>query len=348
MSDHDEGSNPYGNAVAVRSNESGVAVAASRAATEVQAQVIMARQFPRDPLLATERILTECDIPELANVALYSYPRGGMQVEGPSIRLAEVLKRYWGNMVSGTVEVDRAGDTSSLLTYAWDLETNVMSRKEFKVKHVRDSKSGGKQNVTEERDIYEVAANAGSRRERACILALIPGHVVNAAVARCKKTIHTKIGDVGEAAERMVAKFEAEYKVTKIQIEKRLRHRLESVSAAEIVALGQVYNSIRDGYAGVEDFFEPDASGAPPPATAAEKARAAAKTVTGKPQTGSPAANKVVFEAQRFTEAKAQMREVIIGMVPKTDQPWYLDSLEKTKTLADVQTIQEEIERRYA
>ena len=337
MSDHDESANPYGTAVAVKNNEGGVAVQASRAATEVQAQVVMARQFPRDPLQATERILSECDIPELANVALYSYPRGGTQVEGPSIRLAEVLKRHWGNMMSGTIEVDRAGDTSSLLTYAWDLETNVMSRKEFKVKHVRDSNRGGKQQVTEERDIYEVAANAGARRERACILALIPGHVVNAAVARCKKTMQTKIGDVHAAAERMVAAFEAEFKVSKVQIEKRLHHRLDSISAAEIVSLGQIYNSLRDGYAGVEDYFEAVEQG-PAPTTTVDKARAAAAKAAGKPQeqTSSP------IEA-----AKAIVLSYINEMIPAADRQAWVKDLGMAKTPTAVEDLYRSMTEKY-
>lgn len=294
MSDavQDEVRNPYGNAVQVKGEGAGVAVAASRAATEVQAQVVMARKFPRVPVEAMNRILAECEIKELAEVAMYSYPRGDKQVEGPSIRLAEVLARNWGNMVSGTIEVERGQSESSLLAYAWDLETNRMARKEFKVGHFRDTKKGGKQAVTEERDIYEVGANAGARRERACILAIIPGYVVNAAVEQCKKTLRTNIGDPKEAAQRMLDKF-AEYGVNKVQIEKRLRHRLESVSAAEIVALGQVYTAIADGYAGVADYFEIEQVDEQKPTGTAATARAAAARAAGR---GSKAPQKAPVE----------------------------------------------------
>lgn len=352
MSDESRGENPYGNAVQVKHEGSGTAIAASRAASEVQAQVILARQFPRDPVRATDRILAECDIYELAKSAMYSYPRGGTQVEGASIRLAEVLKRQWGNMVSGVVEVDRTGAESSMLAYAWDLETNAMSRKEFKVAHIRDSNRGGKQAVTDERDIYEVAANAASRRERACILALIPGHVVNAAVERCKNTLTAKIGDPLEAAEKMLEAFHA-FGVSKVQIEKRLRHRLDSINAAEVIALRGVYTAIRDGYAAAADYFEPEDGSPPPatPATAAEKARAAAARVAGrKPadaQPGSPAGNRAAAEAQQIAEVRAGLRQFIEAVVPAPDRPWYLETLESARTREAIGRLQEELNDRY-
>jgi len=352
MSDATEtkGANPYGSALPVKHDGAGVAVAASRAASEVQAQVFLARQYPRDPVRATDNILAECDIYELAKAAIYSYPRAGTQVEGASIRLAEVLKRHWGNMISGIVEVDRAGSESSMLAYAWDLETNAMSRKEFKVAHVRDSNRGGKQNVTEERDIYEVAANAGSRRERACILALIPGHVVNAALDRCKNTLTAKIGNPAEAAEKMLEAFEV-FKVTKVQIEKRLRHRLETINAAEVIALRGVYTAIRDGYADASDYFEAEEGGAPPPpATTAEKARAAAKAATGKPQAAPPKPEPGSIGAQQAQQV-AGVKDVIASFigtnVPVPDRPWYTESLEKAKTLADLGKLREELESKY-
>jgi len=297
MSDQ-KSDNPYQNTgVAIHAEGAGVAIAASQVLAEVQAQVIMARKYPRNPLESVDRILGECNMPEFAKVALYSYPRGDTRVEGPSIRMAEVLAREWGNILSGIKEVSREGEASTMMAYAWDLETNRMTRREFIVAHVRDSRKGGKVAVTEERDIYEIGANAGSRRERACILALIPGHVVNAAVDRVKKTLASEVGDPVARANAMVEAFGREYKITKLQIEKKLRHRLEAISVAEILALGQVYNALRDGFGGVDDYFEPETTGVP--AGTAEKAADAARRAIGAKSTPRPArSTKVAAVAQ--------------------------------------------------
>lgn len=232
-----------------------VAVEESRVMSEVKAQVFMARQYPRDQLAAQDRIMAECDRLKLAEKAIYSFPRGGTQVSGPSIRLAECIGRAWGNMDAGIIEGERTDGESSMIAYAWDLETNLRIRKEFKVKHVRDSKKGGKQNITDERDIYEITANQGSRRLRACILALVPGDIIEAAVARCEKTLVAKVGDMSIVIPKMLAKFEA-IGITRVMIEKRLRHKIDATQPAEVVQLGNVYNSIQDGMATVYDFFD--------------------------------------------------------------------------------------------
>lgn len=259
-----KGENPY--AVAPRQDGavgSAAHVEASRAASEVQAQVLMARRFPRDPVAAVDRILGECDRPSLAEKAVYTYPRGGQQVSGPSVRLAESIARNWGNISCGIIEVERKGPESSMLAYAWDLETNVQIRKEFKVAHTRDTRQGSR-TLTDERDIYEMTANQGARRLRACILGLIPGDVVDAAVERCRRTMTAHIGDLPSAIQKMVQVFDG-MGVTKSQIEKRLRHRIEATNAAEIVGLRTIYESIRDGMGQPADYFEPEGQAVPEP-----------------------------------------------------------------------------------
>jgi|WetSurMetagenome_2_1015567.scaffolds.fasta_scaffold06020_13 hypothetical protein len=245
-------SNPFGEIETVK--QPGMIAEQARSITEVQAQVVLARQFPRDPLLATDKILKECRRVSLAEQAIYSYPKGGQQITGPSIRLAEAIIRSWGNCLAGLTEVDRNKESSSMLAYAWDLETNTMIRKEFKVPHSRDTKKG-KQILTDDRDIYEMTANQGARRMRACILGLIPGDVVDAAMEECNKTLTANVGSVQDAIKNMLLVFE-KIGVTKQMIEKRLQHRIESTQAAEIVSLRGVYNSIRDHMGSIDDYFE--------------------------------------------------------------------------------------------
>ena len=249
--------NPYSEDTAIEPRKAGaVSVEESRAMAEVKAQVFMARQFPRDVVKATDRILLECDRLKLAEKAISSFPRGTSTVAGPSIRLAEAIKRAWGNMMSGLVEVERNEKESAMLAYAWDLETNTMRRVEFKVPHTRDTKQG-KKTLTDDRDVYEMTANQGARRERACILGLIPGDVVEAAVKRCEKTLVAKVGDLATVIPKMVTKFAA-IGVSKAMIEKRLGHRIDATQPAEIVQLGNIFTSIEDGMAVVKDFFEPE------------------------------------------------------------------------------------------
>ena len=135
----------------------------SRQTQEVQGAIFMAKQFPRDEYRAIEKITRMCERMSLAEQATYSYPRGGKQVTGPSIRLAEAIAQAWGNIDCGVIELENKNGASELMAYAWDLETNTRVTKMFKVKHVRDTKKGSTA-LTDSRDIYEATANFGARR----------------------------------------------------------------------------------------------------------------------------------------------------------------------------------------
>lgn len=315
--------NPYGEIVPAE-NVGSVRVEESRAMAEVKAQVYMARQFPRDVVAATDRILAECDRLKLAEKAIYSFPRGTSQITGPSIRLAEAIKRGWGNMMSGLVEVERTEKESSMLAYSWDLESNTMRRVEFKVPHSRDTKQG-KKTLTDDRDVYEMTANQGARRERACILGLIPGDVVEAAVNRCQKTLVAKVGNLDEVIPKMLAKFDA-IGVTKAMIEKRLRHRIEATQAAEIVQLGSIFNSIQDGMAVLSDFF--DIQGPAPAPETVVKPAANAKPSSPAPSENIDALWGALLEyGNSGTLPKAAADEIQAAIARKEEDPILLRAL---------------------
>src|SRR5699024_3717291 len=130
----------------------------SREMEEVKGQIYMAQQFPRNILASEKRILDNCKRPALAEVAIYSCPRGGTKVEGPSIRLAEVLAQNWGNLSFGVKELEQKAGESVAMAYCWDLETNVRQEKTFTVKHSRKAR-GSIKKLDDPRDIYELVAN---------------------------------------------------------------------------------------------------------------------------------------------------------------------------------------------
>ena len=114
----------------------------ARESQEVQAMMVIAKRFPRDPIDAMDRIIKSCTRPTLAQSAVYSYPRGGQNVEGPSIRLAETIAQEWGNIQYGIRELSQANGESTVEAFAWDIQTNTRQVKVFQVPHVRYSKKG--------------------------------------------------------------------------------------------------------------------------------------------------------------------------------------------------------------
>lgn len=261
----------------------------ARQSTEVQAAMVMAKRFPRDENESFARIMKACARASLADQSMYAYKRGGQLVTGPSIRLAEVLSRAWGNLEAGVVELARSDGESQVMAFCWDLETNFRVTKTFAVRHERtknDRGTGTKTRVRldDDRDVYEMVANQGARRMRACILGVIPGDVVEAAVGRCKETMAgDKREPIQDRARKVAAAF-SEYGITVEMIEKRLGHNLDATVDAELVTLRQIFTSLRDGMAKPGDFFdvgtvekEPSEAGARVKEVAA---KAAAKKLT--------------------------------------------------------------------
>ncbi len=232
------------------------AVAMTREMAETLASVQMAKTYPRDVIAARDRILNACTRPKLAQEACYTYTKGGTDVTGPSIRLAEMLAQNWGNMTFGIRELEQRNGESTCEAFAWDMETNARQVKVFQVPHIRHTRSGDYP-LTDPREIYELIANNGARRLRACILGIIPGDIVEEAVEACDKTTATKCPVTKERLAEMLEKF-AKYGVTKEQIEVRVQCHLDAIKPAQLANLGKIYNSIKDGMSKPEDWFPPE------------------------------------------------------------------------------------------
>lgn len=267
-----------------------IEIASTRAAQEVQAAMTVAKRFPRDETKAFARIMTACQRYGLAEKAEYAYPRGRETVTGPSIRLAEVIAQHWGNLDYGVVEIEQRWNESVVMAYAWDLETNTRSTMVFTAKHERETKQGSYR-VSGKRDIYEIVANDGARRLRACLLKVIPRDVVDEAREECHKTLAREGGGAPliDRVRKWVAGFQR-FGVTPEMIERHLRHKIETTSEAELANLRAMFNSLNDKAAGVEDFFERDGATTTAPAAESktEGRRARVAAAAGKTDVREP------------------------------------------------------------
>jgi hypothetical protein len=288
--------NPFASAPIAAAPSGGTGAVArtdqQRAIAEVQAAMAIARANPRDPIGAMDRILNACTRPTLADAAVYTYSRGGTDISGPSIRLAEAIAQQWGNMQFGIREIEQRAGESTVQAYAWDVETNTRREMTFQVPHVRHTRQGTKR-LEDPRDVYELVANQGARRLRACILSVIPGDVVESAVSQCEVTMKAKADTSPEALQKIVAAF-AQFGVTQQQIEKRIQRRLDAIQPAQIVSLKKIYASLRDGMSAAADWFEADQAAAQPeqpapPSSRTEQVKAAMRGRTAPQQPASVA-----------------------------------------------------------
>lgn len=227
-----------------------------RAVEEVRAAITVAKKFPRNELDAQVAILNACRRLSLAEVSMYAYSRGGTAIRGASIHLAKAVAQKWGNLQYGIREIERRPGESTVEAYCWDMENNTRPSIVFTVPHEMKLKTGAIKKLDDPRDIYELISNNGARRLRKCIMDCIPKDIMDAAFKQCKETLEKGDGmPLKDRIARMIQAFQ-EIGVTKEMIEKRVQHNAESIIAAEVITLLNIFTSIRDGMSKREDWFD--------------------------------------------------------------------------------------------
>ena len=261
----------------------GVSAAAeeTREIAEIQAKMILARNFPRDVDYCRAMIAAECQNKELAEMACYEFPRGDSVVRGASIRLVECVSRHWGNIVCGVKEIgsNANGSKATVKSFAWDLQTNFADEKVFDVEFVRSTKKGTYP-ITDPRDKYEFLANQAARRKRACIQAVIPKFVIDEAMELCAETLERSInkdGDIETTKAKMLAAFAqiAEW-IGADELASVCGRPWESLGTKDVVKLRNLYNAIKDGFVKPEAAFGREAAETAAPVSSAEEDRLAA------------------------------------------------------------------------
>ncbi|HJR04389.1 MAG TPA: hypothetical protein VKA83_22295, partial [Methylomirabilota bacterium] len=276
----------------------GTAIEQSRAAAEVYASVLAAKQAPRDPQRAAAEMASTCGMSALAERAFFSFNRGGQTVAGPTVQLARELARCWGNIQYGVAELRRDDEhgQSEMQAFAWDMESNARVSAVFIVPHIRDTKQGPKK-LTDMRDIYESNANAGARRVREAIFSVLPLWFVEDAKERCQKTLEHGGGVPLVQRIAQVIEWYQKIGVTRAQLVAHVGRRPEDWSELDLAPLGVTYRTIKRGEATVAEMF-PTA-----PVTADEVTSAAAAKTTAKATTQPPAEQPADAPAGDDTDA---------------------------------------------
>ena len=228
----------------------------------IQTAATIAHTRPRDPYQCWQGIKNECSRVALAADAVYAYPRGGQLISDASIRLAEALARHWGHIHTSVRFLAHTRTETTVRVMAWDLQANLPVSLEFTVRHERE-KRGRDGNpamvpIESERDTYELVMNQAKRRLRQCILACIPGEIIDQAKLECDKTL-AKLGRPEEVLQDVLTRMKAfgvEQKHIEDQLQRPLTQRGEiKVSMRDLVRLQRIAKAIEDGLGSPGAYF---------------------------------------------------------------------------------------------
>jgi hypothetical protein len=167
--------------------------------SEVEAQLDAAHKYPRSVKRFLDRALSLATLTqEIAESCIYSLPRSGKQITGPSVRLAEICASTYGNIHVGARPIDVGDLDCTSQGVAWDLESNY--RVTIEAKRRITNKNGSRYNE----DMIAMTQNAASSIAfRNAIFRVIPrayidrvyADVVKVAVGDAK-TLATKRADL--------------------------------------------------------------------------------------------------------------------------------------------------------
>ena len=263
------------NSVGFMTGPSAAMVAAAESAkAQIQCAYMMALQCPRSYFAAEQAVVKACENPLFAEKVEYKLPRGGTTISGPTIRLAELIRREWRNIF--TTERVMHDDERQMIVQvtAMDLETNSIETAEVVIpktverRYVKDG-----QEIISEREnslgkkVYTVRATDSdvdmmrkamiSKALRNAIFRLVPAELVQIAIATARQTIQTADAkDPKEAIRRLIFCFE-EQGVSIDKIEKEIGHTLEKANTADVKKLRGLYKQMLNG-ASWDDLTNPE------------------------------------------------------------------------------------------
>ena len=260
---------------------------------EVDMQIATAHRYPRNVAQSIETaIQLATENPEVAAGCFYRLPRDGKTIEGPTVRLAEIMAHSWKNSraAARVIEVTQTSLTAQALFH--DLESNTAIQREVRR---RITKRDGSRYSE---DMIGVAANAAtSIAMRNAVFSVIPRLFVNRVLAAAKKTAIGEAASLQTRREKLLIEF-AKLSITKADLLKHLCiAKVEEIGLGELEHLAGVYSSLREEIMTADAFRTVDRYGReyesvdpPAPKTApGAKARAAAKR---EPASAQPQASE--------------------------------------------------------
>lgn len=278
---------------------------------ELDQQVTTAKAYPRS-LTSFQRDCRSMATltPEVAQECFYVLParRGGdgKPIQGPSVRLAEIVVSAWGNCRAGSRVLEEGRDFIVAQGQFHDLERGTVISSEVR-RRIVDSK-GRRYSL----DMIATTANAAcSIARRNAVFQGIPKALWSSVYRECLAVVR---GDVKTLVNRRAEALDTLGKMgaTKQMVFDALGVKgLEDIGLDELVTLGGWLNSLRDGEAEFDEIFAPKVDeNKTKPATRVEQAKDALKAQDSAPKYDEATARAAIKEAKTLDDLDARWKEI--------------------------------------
>lgn len=224
--------------------------------SEIDVQIATAKQWPRDIEKSVERIIRYATADEeSAEECFYSLRRkdkngGDVIIEGPSVRLAEIVAASWGNLRVASQIIANDGKFITARGICHDLETNVAVSSEVQRKI---TSSSGK---TYSEDMQVVTGNAaGAIAFRNAVFKVVPKATISRALKEIKEAAKGDSTKLEETKQKMV-RYYATLGVTEPMLLAYLEvESVDDITSDMVVELRGAKNAIKEGTATAKELF---------------------------------------------------------------------------------------------
>ena len=224
--------------------------------SEIDIQISTAKKYPRFIDESLTRIVQLATVnPQTSNECFYSLRRNGADgekaIEGPSVRLAEIVAASWGNLRVASQIIGNDGKFITARGICHDLETNVAVACEVR-RRITDSKGRPYSD-----DMQVVTGNAaGAIAFRNAVFKVVPKAVISEAIGEIKKNLIADTAKNFEETKKKMFTVFARLGVTKEMIYSYFDIDGEDAVTPDIVAeLRTTYTTIKEGQATAEELF---------------------------------------------------------------------------------------------
>lgn len=231
---------------------------------EIEGAIIIAKKYPRNEEAAYTGIIKACRRLSFAGDSMYTFPRGGEDIEGPSVYLAREMARLWGNIRYGFDVISDDDESRVLRAWAWDVQTNTRTSADASFKKLIFRRKGGWQ-TPDERDLRELTNRHAAFAVRNALLSLMPSDFIDDALNEARKTLN---GDAqnnpDEFRKKTLLAFDG-LGVTADQLSQYLGKPIANATYKELTGLRGVWSSIKDGNSKWEEHLASRNPGAKKP-----------------------------------------------------------------------------------
>ncbi len=221
--------------------------------SEIDSQVATAKQYPRNLSRALNNVETLATMDEdTAASCFYALRRGGKLLEGPSIRMAEIIASSWGNIRVQARIIANDGKMITAQGICQDLETNYAVSAEVK-RRITD-----KYGKTFTEDMQAVTGNAAcSIAMRNALFKVVPMALFKNVMEKAKQVSIGKSLSLEESRNKMIDYF-SKLGVDKQHIFDYLSvEKIDEIDIDMVCELRGLATAIKEGTTTVQDTFFP-------------------------------------------------------------------------------------------